>query len=176
MSLIGTTKRQTSSHMAESRNLGNSKQNLLSSDMDSPTLPLAKSLRSPSPREFSRSPKRVKRREDPTTPTICAAKSSKSSNTSNEYCRSTTRIGRIPLRSTQGPWTQMNPQHRANHTSKIDEVSKVPTENDHLLPALGSDEESFGGGDIFAGTDQQQICALRSTMSSQEYDESTTDF
>ena len=178
MSLMGTTKRQMSFHGAELKTLGNSKRDLPSSDADTPA---ANPLCSPNPRASSRAPKRIKRPQDPKTPTTCAARGLKPNNSSREYWRSTTRVDRVPLAdlgSMQGlgPLTSKNQRHQGHHTLGLDEAGEVPTENDQESPKLGSDEESFDGGDIFTSTDQQQLSALRSKPPGHCYDETTTEF
>lgn len=171
--LMGTNKRQLSSHGSESRTRGIDKRDLTSSDADIPDLPAT--IRSPTSRASSRASKRIRRPQDPNTPTTCAAIFT---TTSKEHCRSSTRIGRVPLGSTQGPGslTPKNPRHRKRITPKSGGADEVPTENGPLPPKSGSDEESFGGGDIFTSTDQQQLSALRRKLVRHDYDETTTEF
>ena len=178
MSLMGTTKRQMSFHGAELKTIGNGKRDLPSSDAD---MSAANPLCSPNSRASSRAPKRIKRPQDLKTPTTCAAQGLKPSTSSKEHWRSATRIDRVPLAdlgSTQGlgPSTPKKQRHQGHHTLRLDEAEEVPTENDQESSKLGSDEESFGGGDIFTSTDQQQLSPLRSKPPGHCYDETTTEF
>lgn len=174
MSLMGTTKHQTSSHGAEARTSG---RDIPSSDGNR-DLPAAKSLGSPNSSASSRAPRRIKRPLDPKTPVTRATKCLKPMTTSREHRRSTMRVGRVPLGSTQGLgfMTPKNPKHREHHTPKTDGAGEGPTENDQAHQTCDSDEESFGGGDIFTSTDQQQLSALRSNVLRHDYDETTTEF
>ena len=171
--LMGTNKRQLSSHGSESRTRGSDKHDLTSSDADIPDLPAT--IRSSSSRASSRASKRIRRPQEPNSPTTCAAIFT---TTSKEHCRSSTRIGRVPLGSTQGPGplTPKHQRHRKSITPKSGGADEVPGENGQLPRKFGSDEESFGGGDIFTSTDQQQLSALRSKLVRQDYDETTAEF
>ena len=71
--------------------------------------------------------------------------------------------------------TPKNPNHQEHRTLKTAGAGEVPTENDQARQTSDSDEESFGGGDIFASTDPQQLSVLRSKMPRHVYDETTTD-
>lgn len=164
-----TTKRQMSSYGAELRTSENNEHDLPSSDAGSPDLTSAKPLRYPSSSASDRSPKRIKRHQDPRTPTTCAAKALKPITTSKEH-----RVPLVDLGS--NPLTQKNPRQQEVHMPKIDRYGALAAENDPAPPKLGSDEESFGGGDIFTSTDQQQFSALRSKMQRHDYEESTTEF
>ena len=173
---MGTTKRQVSSHGAESKD----KPDLPSSDAGSRVMPVPKPLHPSSQRASSRAPKRIKRPQDPKTPTTQAAKFLKPITTSKEHWRSTMKIGRKPLAdlgSAQGPGplTPRNPRHQEHHTPIIDGAGAVSMENDQLQIS-GSDEDSFGGGDMFTSTDQQQLSALHSDPPRHYHDETTTDF
>ena len=181
MSLMGTAKRQMSSHGVKLTTLRTDKRDLPLSDADSPDLPAAKPLDFSNSRASSRAPKRVERLQDPKTPTTSAAKKLKCTITSKEKWRSTMRIDRVPLAdlgSTQGrdPLTPKNARHREHHTPRIDGADVVVAENDQEPQKFGSDEESFGGGDIFTSTDQQQLSALRSEVPQHYYEETTTEF
>ncbi|CAF9903873.1 MAG: hypothetical protein ALECFALPRED_003021 [Alectoria fallacina] len=178
MSLMGTNKHQTSSHGAQSRTPGHSERDLPSSDANSSDLPAAKSY---TPSASSRAPKRIKRHLDSRTPTTCATKSLNPMTTSKEYRRSTMRVGRVPLAdlgSMQGPGslTPQNPRHQEHHTPKTEGAGEVPTQNDQAHHRFDSDAESFGGGDIFTSTDQQQLSAFHCKLPRHDYDETTTEF
>lgn len=97
--------------------------------------------------------------------------------TSRKHRRSTMRVSRVPLGSTQGLGfiTPKNPNHQEHHILKTAGAGEVPTENDQARQTFDSDEESFGGGDIFASTDLQQLSVLRSKLPRHDYDETTTD-
>lgn len=177
MSLMGTAKRQLSSHRAESKD----KRDLPWSDHDSQDIPTAKPLRPSNCRASSRAPKRIKRPQDPKTPSSPAANVLRPTTISKEHWRSTMRINRKPLAdlgSTQvpGPLTPRNARNRKHHTSSIDGVGAVFLGNDQELQHLGSDEVSFGGGDMFTSTDQQQLSALHSDPPRCLQDETTTEF
>ena len=177
MSLMGTAKRQVSSHGAESKD----KRDLPWSDHDSQDIPTAKPLRPSNCRASSRGPKRIKRPQDPKTPSSHAANILRPSTISKEHLRSTMRIDRKPLAdlgSTQGPGplTPRNARNRKHHTSSIDGAAAAFLENNQELQNPGSDEESFGGGDMFTSTDQQQLSALQSDPPRCFQDETTTEF
>ena len=181
MSLMGTAKRQMSSHGVTSTTLRTDKRDLHLSDADSPDLPAGKPLGSSHSRASSRAPKPVKRLQDPKTPTAFASKRLKRSITSNENWRSTMTIARIPLAdlgSTQGrgPLTPKNARHQEHLTPRIDGFDEEIAENDQEPQKLGSDEESFGGGDILTSTDQQQLSARRSEAPRHYYEETTSEF
>lgn len=176
MSLMGTAKRQVSSHGAEPKD----KRHLPWSDHDNQDIPAAKPLRPSSCRASSRAPKRIKRPQDPKTPSSHAANILRPTTTPKEHWRSTMRIDRKPLAdlgSTQvpGPLTPSNAGNR-DHTSSIDGAGAVFLENDQELQNFGSDEESFGGGDMLTSTDQQQLSALHGDPPRCIQDETTTDF
>ena len=178
MSLMATAKRPMSSLRAEPRI---NKRDLPSSDADIREMAATKPPCSSSSRASSRAPKRIKRPQDPKTPTTGAAKFPRSTTTSREHWRSATRNGRVPLAdlgSTQspGPSAPRDRRHREHHTSDIDRAGEVLMENDEESQKLGSDDESFGGGDIFTSTNQQHLSALRDLPRQHYYDETTTDF
>lgn len=180
MSLMGTTKHQISSHGQEARAPGIDECDLLSPDANDPDLPSAQSFRSPNSSASNRAPKRIKRHQDSRTATTHTTEIPKPITTPKEHRRSTTRVGRVPLAdlgSTLAPGlsTPKNSKHREHHVAKFDRVGQVPTENDGA-PHLDSDEESFGGGDMFTSTDQQQLSAPRIKLPRQGYDETTREF
>lgn len=85
------------------------------------------------------------------------------------------RVSRVPLAdlaSTQGSGllAAKSANYREHHTPKSKGAGE---ENDQTIQYFDSDEESFGEGDIFTSTDQQQLPALRSQ---QDNDETTTEF
>ena len=171
MSLTGATKRRTSFHAAGSSTLGNDHNDLSESEADSPDLPAAKPCCSHNSRASSRAPKRIKGCQDPTTPTASVARSQKYIDLSKKYLRSTMRV---PLGPTQGPGLMTQTNHEQAHDiSKTDGTCASSKENDQP-PQKGSfDEEFYGTGDIFTGTDQ--LSAQPSPVSRYECDESTTD-
>lgn len=175
MSLMGTTKHNFSSLGAERRTLGHELPSA-----ESPDLPAPKLFRSPQS-SSSPAPKRTKTHQGSRTPTTLAGKSLKPTTTAQKHRRSTTRNGRIPLadlRSTQGQrlWPTKDPKCRESHASIDDGAGEVSTENDQVPPQkFDSDEESFGGGDLFTSTDQQQLSVLRNKVR-HDYDETTTEF
>ena len=183
MSLMGTTKHHSSSHGAEPRTLGydEDEHDLPRSDANSPNLPATKPFRSPHSSASSPAPnKRTKTHHQGSgIPTTFVTKNSKPFTTAKEHRRSTTRIRRIPLadlRPTQSQrlWPTKDPKCQENDASMTDVAGEVPTRNDQVPQKCDSDEESFGGGDIFTSTDQQQLSALRSKV--HDYDETTTEF
>lgn len=183
MSLMGTTKYQKSSHGAESRTPGYGERDLPSSDAKNSDLPATKSLCSTNSSASSRAPKRIKRHLDPRIPTARATKSLKTTIISKGRRRSSVRAGRVPLAdlgSSQGPGslTPKNPRYQEHHAPKIHGAGEVlvPTENDLVLRRFDSDEESFGGGDIFTSIDQRQLSALRGKLPRHDYDETTSEF
>lgn len=181
MCLMGTTKHQISSREAELRTPGHDEHELPSSDAISPDLPVAKSFRSPHSSASSRAPKRIKRHQDSRTPTTRATKNLIPITASKEHRPSTMRVGRVPLAdlgSTQGPGlaTPKKLKCREHPTPKTDGAGVSPTENDQAPQKSDSDEESFGGGDIFTSTDQQQLSALGRKLPRHSYDETTTEF
>ncbi len=178
MSLMGNTKLQVSSHGAESTAPGYDERNLPSSGANSPNLPVAKPFRSPHSSASSRAPKRIKRHQDSRTPTTCATKDLKANTTSNEHWRST-RYGRVPLAdlgSTQRPslLTPRNQKYQEHPTPKTDRAREFLTEIGEAPQKSDSDEESFGGGDIFTSTDQQKLSTLHKEMPRHSYDDETT--
>lgn len=180
MSLMGTTKHHFPSHGAEPRTSGHDEHNLPRSDANSPDLPAPKLFRSPHSSASSPAPnKRTKTHQGSQTPTTLATKNLTPITTAKAHRRNTTKIGRIPLadlRSTQSqrPWPTGYPRCQENHASTTDGAGEVPTRNDHVPQKCDSHEESFGGGDIFTSTDQQQLSVLRSKV--HDYDETTTEF
>ena len=174
---MATTKRPISSLGAKRRI---NKPDLPSSDADVREMAATKPPRSSSPRTSSRAPKRIKRTQEPKTPTTCAAKLPRPTTTSREHWRSATRNGRVPLADLgltqgQGPSAPRDRRHREHHTSDIDRASEVLMENDEESQKLGSDDESFGGGDIFTSTNQQHLSTLRDLPRQHCYDETTTE-
>ena len=181
MSLMGTTKHHFSSHSAEPRTLGHDEHDSPRSDANNPDLSAPKLFRFPHSSASSPAPKRTKTHQDSGTPMTVATKNVKPITTAKEHRRSTTRINRIPLadlRRTQGQrlWPTKDPKCQENHTSKADGAGEMPTRDDQVQHKLDSDEESFGGGDIFTSTDQQQLSVLRSKVPRHDYDETTTEF
>ena len=172
MSIMGTNKRQMSSHGAEMTD----KHDLPSSDADSPDPSAINPLRSPDCAS-SRAPKRIKTHQDPGTLTTCAAKIQKSITTTNNHGRSTIRRPLANLGQMQSPGrlTQKRPSHREHHTPKPGGDGELLTENDQATRRSDSDEEFFGGGDIFTSTNQQQLSA-HSRRPRCGYDETTTEF
>ena len=97
-----------------------------------------------------------------------------------EQWRSATRNVRVPLadlESTQGqgPSAPRDRRYREYHTSDIDRAGEVLMENHEESRKSGSDDESFGGGDTFTSTNQQQLSALRDLPRQHYYDETTTE-
>ena len=175
---MATAKRPMPSFGAEPRI---NKRDLPSSDADIREMAATKPPRSSSSRASSRAPKRIKRPQDPKTPTTCAAKHPRSTTTSREHWRSATRNGRVPLAdlgSTQGrgPSALRNRRHREYHISDIGRAGEIIMDNDEESQKLGSNDESFGGGDIFTSTNQQHLSALRDLPRQNYYDETTTEF
>ena len=177
MSLMGNTKLQVSSHGAESTAPGYDERNLPSSDANNPDLPVANPFRSPHSSASSRAPKRIKRHQDSTTPTTCAIKNLKANTTSNEHWRST-RYGLADLGSSQRPGllTPRNQKYQEHPTPRTDRARQLLTEIGQAPQKSDSDEESFGGGDIFTSTDQQKLSTLHKEMPRHIYDETTTEF
>ena len=181
MSLMGTTKPRSSSYGVESRTQENDIYDSLSSDAENPDVLATKSLRSPYSKASSRAPKRIKRLQNPRTPPNCVAKPLKSTTSSKEYRRSAMKGGRVPLAdlvSTQGPIppTQTSSRHEEHLIPKVDTGVELSREHDEAPPKLGSDEESFDGGDIFTSTDQRQFSTLRKKAPRHDYEETTTEF
>ena len=154
------------------------KSDLPSSDVDNAA---TKPLQSSTSRASGRAHKRIKRPQDSKTPTTQAANFLKPTTASKENSPSATRIGRVPLAdlgSTQdlSPLTLRVPRHREPHTSDIDGADEVSMEKDNEPQKLYSDEESFGGGDVFTSTDQQHFSPLHGVPPRHYYDETITDF
>ena len=178
---MGTTKHQTSFYGARSKTQENDIYDSMSSDADNPDMPATKPLRPPYSRASSRAPKRIKRQQDPKTPTTCAANILKITPSSKEYRHSAMKGGRVPL-ANLGPTQGSIPPRRKSPTigeclvSKLDIAGELPREHDEAPPNLGSGEESFDAGDIFTSTDQQQFSTLRNKLRRHDYDETTTEF
>lgn len=175
MSLMGTARRQVSSHGADPRD----KRHLPWSDHDNQDIPAAKPLRPSTCRASSRAPKRIKRPQDPKTPSSHAANILRPTTTSKEHWRSNMRIDREPLAdlgSTQvpGPLTPRKAGNR-DHIPSIHGPGAAFLGDDQELQNPGSDEDSFGGGDMFTSTDQQQLSALHSDPPRCFQDGTTTD-
>lgn len=178
MSLMATAKRPMSSLGPEPRI---NKPDLSCSDADIREMAATKPPRSSSSRVSSRAPKRIKRPQDPKTPTTCAAKLPRPFITSRERWRSATRNGRVPLTDLgstqgQGPSTLKDRRHRGHRAADIDTADELLMENDEESRKVGSDEEPFGGGDIFTSTNQQHLSALQDLPRQHCYDETTTEF
>ena len=172
---MATAKRPMSSLGAEPRI---NKRDLPSSDADIREVAATKLPGSSSVRGSSKAPKRIKR---PKTPSNCAAKLPRLITTSREQWRSATKNVRVPLAdlgSTQGqsPSALRDRRDREHNKSDINRAGEVLMENDEESRKLGSDDESFGGGDIFTSTDQQHLSALRELPRQHCYDETTTEF
>ena len=181
MSLMGTTKHQISFYGAGSKTQENDIYDSLSSDADDPDVPATKPLRPPYSGACSRAPKRIKRQQDPKTPTTCAAKILKSTTSSKEYRHSAMIRGRVPLANlgpTQGsiPPPRKSPTYRERLVPKLDIAGELASKHDEVPPELISDEECFDAGDIFMSTDQQQSSTLRNKPRRHDYDETTTEF
>ena len=182
VSLMGNTKHQRSSHEAGSRTLAYDERDPPLSDARRPDLQAAKSLDFPIFSPPSRARKRIKRAQDPRTPTTRAMKALRPLTTSKEHWRSTVSVGKVPLAelgSMQGPGlsTSKNQKHREHHMRIFQGAGEeVPTENDQIPQAFDSDEDSFGGGDLFTSTHEQQLSALRTETPRLIYDETTTEF
>lgn len=176
---MATAKRPISSLGAEPRI---PKRNLPSSDTDIREMAATKLPGSSSFRGSSRAPKRIKRPQDPKTPTTCATKLPRRTTTLGEQWRSATRNLRVPLADLgstqgQGPSAPRDRRYREYNTSDIDRAGEVLMENHEGSRKSGSDDESFGGGDIFTSTNQQHhLSALRDLPRQHHYDETTTEF
>ena len=175
---MATAKRPTSSLGAERRI---TKRNLPSSDADIRETAATKLPGSSNLRGSNRAPKRIKRPQDPKTPTTCGAELPRPTTTSREQWHNATRNVRVPLADLgstqgQGPSAPRDRRYREHHTSDIDRAGEALLENDGESHKLGSDDESFGGGDIFTSTNQQHLSALRDLPRQHCYDETTTDF
>ncbi len=175
MSIMGTNKRQMSSHGAEMAD----KHDLPSSDADNSDLPAANPFRSPHSAS-SKAPKRIKTQQDTGTLTTCAATIQKSitiTKNHKDHGRSTMRRPLANLEKMQSPGrlTQKNPSHRGHHTPKPGGDGGSLTENDQATRKSDSDEGFFGGEDIFTSTNQQHLSA-HSRMPRDDYDETTTEF
>jgi len=98
---------------------------------------------------------------------------------------------RHTMRSGRTPLAELGPMHNQAPFSPTQRISweKFPKEivdcevsrKNKELQGWNSDDESFGGGDIFTSTDQQQLSALRKPLKTPEmpkhsFDESTTEF
>ena len=175
---MATAKRPMSSLGAEPRI---NKRDLPSSDADIREMAATKLPGSSSFRGSSRAPKRIKRPQEPKTPTNCAAKLPRLVTTPREQWRSGTKNFRVPLADLgstqgQGPSALRDRRYREHNKSDISRAGEVLMENDEESRKLGSDDESFGGGDIFTSTDQQHLSALRDLPRQHYYDETTTEF
>lgn len=176
---MGPTKPQNSSHGVQSRALGHDECNSLSSDANDPNLPPAESFRWPNSSASSRATKRIKRHQDCRTPTTLATEALKPIIISKKHRRSTTRVGRLPLAdlvSAQGPGPLLseNSKHRESHTLNATGAKDLPTDNIQTPQHLDSDEESFGGEDIFTST--QQLSELHSKLPRYDFNETTAEF
>ena len=97
--------------------------------------------------------------------------------TARANARGAVRRSRAPLADfaptqTQGLTTLTQPLHRFDANTKEGSGDTLQENN----ARLDSDDESFGGGDIFTNTDQQQLSALRSKLPRSTFDKTTTEF
>ncbi len=129
-------------------------------------------------------PKRTKTRRTPQARRTQGPTDFKPSLTAKPNRRHTMRSGRTPLAdlgptATQGPFSPTQRISWEKSPNKIIDFD-LPREN-HEVPGWISDEESFGGRDIFTSTDQQQLSALRKPpktplVRNDGFDETTTEF
>jgi hypothetical protein len=116
-------------------------------------------------------PKRAKRRR------ASQSTSTKSVTTARANVRGAVRRSRAPLADlpptqNRGLETPMQPVPRFDANTK-----EVPSDNLQENSArLDSDDESFGGGDVFTSTNQQELSALRSRLPRSTFNETTIEF
>ena len=117
-------------------------------------------------------PKRTKRRRS------SQSKRDEVVSTGRATTRSTLRKGRVPLaelgsRQSRGPATPPQLLHHFHSSNQKEIHGEALQVSDRHVE---SDDECFGGGDIFTSTDQQRSSALGNKPSESTFDETTVDF
>lgn len=126
-------------------------------------------------------PKRTKRHRTP--PHTQTAKATKSDVSFKTVRRSPFKSSRMPLADVCNAPSSSNPTSTQGiHWSKPpcnESAGGEALQENKEVHEWYSDDESFGGGDIFTSTDQRQLSALRSRtqrLPRDSFDETTTDF